>query len=100
MIDDLADWIRLLNATLTLIAMILAVPLAPRWVARPIADRFLAAAGLGCAAVLGWGAVEAIIADIPGGSRVLLATPFHAWMTLALILMNRDQRRHHEHPPR
>lgn len=85
---DPIDYIRMLNAALALSTLVYAWKLRRNFAARPVHDRFFALAGLGCSVILGFGAIEAIIADIPGGARVLLATPFHIWMLAALVMIH------------
>ena len=75
------------NAALTLSTLVYAWKLRRNFAVRPVHDRFFALAGLGCSLILGFGAIEAIVSDIPGGARVLLATPFHAWMLVSLVMI-------------
>ena len=85
---DPIDYIRMLNAALTLSTLVYAWKLRRNFAARPVHDRFFALAGLGWSVILGVGAIETIIADVPGGARVLLATPFHIWMLASLVMIH------------
>lgn len=85
---DPIDYVRLVNAALTLATVMYAVKLRDDFAERPLHDRFFALAGFGCSLILGFGAIEAIVSDIPGGARVLLATPCHAWMLASLVMIH------------
>lgn len=84
---DPIDYVRMFNAALTLSTLVYAWKLRRNFAARPVHDRFFALAGLGCSVILGFGAIEAIISNVPGGARVLLATPCHAWMLASLVMI-------------
>ena len=88
---DPIDYVRILNAGLTLSTLVYAWKVRASFTARPVHDRFFALAGLGCSLILGFGAIEAIVSDIPGGARVLLATPFHIWMLASLAMIYRKE---------
>ena len=88
---DLIDYVRILNAALTLSTLVYAWKIRASFAARPVHDRFFALAGLGCSLILGFGAIEAIVSDIPGGARVLLATPFHIWILASLAMIYRKE---------
>lgn len=67
---DPIDYVRMFNAALTLSTLVYAWKLRRNFAARPVHDRFFALAGLGCSVILGFGAIEAIISNVPGGARV------------------------------
>lgn len=85
---DPIDYVRILNAAITVSTLVYAWKVRAHFTARPVHDRFFTLAGLGCSLILGFGAVEAVATDIPGGARVLLATPCHAWMLASLVMIH------------
>lgn len=89
---DPADWVRLVNLVLVLAATGIAASMWRYWLVLPTGRRFFVLAALGLNFLWGWGGVEAWLHDIPGGTRVLLATPFHAWLLTALIIMRKEEK--------
>ena len=85
---DPIDYVRILNAAITVSTLVYAWKVRAHFTARPVHDRFFTLAGLGCSLILGFGAVEAVATDIPGGARVLRATPCHAWMLASLVMIH------------
>ena len=89
MMIDPVDYVRIVNVALTFAAAVYAVRLRGVFIARPLHDRFFILAGFGCSMILGYGALEAIASDIEGGARVFLAVPFHAWMLVSLVMIDK-----------
>lgn len=80
------DILRGLNAAMALYVLVLAALLAPWWARLDMTLRFLLLGMLSLSTVLGWGALESLLRDVPGGSRTIAAVPAHLWTCAGVTL--------------
>lgn len=96
LLDDPADWVRLLNAALA--AYTLVIVSQPRcvdwWRRQDPPARFLLLGLVALLVVAVWAMGEAVWTDLPGAVRTLLYTPALAWCAYGATTLHRYLRRH------
>ncbi|GAA1333984.1 hypothetical protein GCM10009592_28920 [Brachybacterium rhamnosum] len=80
------DVLRGMNAAMAFYVAVLAALLAPWWARLDMTLRFLLLGMLALSTVLGWGALESLLRDVPGGSRTIAAVPAHLWTCVGVTL--------------
>lgn len=91
---ELMDWVRVLNATLALVALVmLAQDVCRRWRLQDRGATYLTLALGGLLFVVAEFSIEAIILDVqPAGPRLVIATAATIWVIIGLWFRRKDAR--------
>ena len=100
MIDDAYDLIRVINVALIAYCVVVGWLARDWWRTQGSHARFLLIGLAWIFLTTGYGTVEAMVHDAPGGTRVLLDRPGLIWAADAVTRIHQDLRRHHADPPR
>lgn len=89
--------LRLMSVALSVYFVVLGALLWRWWTTLDMTLRFLLLSLLAMSIVVGWGSLESILRDVPGGSRTIAAAPAQLWAafgaTAAIVRYRKEQHR-------
>lgn len=86
MIDDLYDWLRILDLVLVGIVLAGMAIKFPHWRRQPLSIRLYGMGLLGLLLTAAVGCVESILTNLPGGSRTIVLTGVLCWLVIATFI--------------
>lgn len=78
--------LRVMSVAMTAYFLLLGALLWRWWAGLEVTLRFLLLGLLAMSLVVGWGALESILREVPGGSRTIAAVPANLWACAGITL--------------